>query len=153
MKCARYIPSIRLMSLVTVPEDTMIRNKINITCMDRQTDGPFSLLLPALKHRGQQKPTLLRLLYLIPKSFATFPCCFRLNVLDSTGWLCCLPKILTHKAQPIICIRRQIQILLLFHNLLIRNVCWQTILMKYHSLFLSKIRKDVANLSSAAVVL
>ena len=25
-----------------------------------------------------------------------------------------------------------------------RIVCWQTILMKYHTLFLSKIRKDVA---------
>ena len=25
-----------------------------------------------------------------------------------------------------------------------RIVCWQTILMKYHSLFLSKIRKNVA---------
>ena len=34
-----------------------------------------------------------------------------------------------------------------------RIVCWQTILMKYHSLFLSKIRKDVENLSSAAVVI
>ena len=31
-------------------------------------------------------------------------------------------------------------------------VCWQTILMKYHILFFSKIKKDV-NLSSAAVVI
>ena len=34
-----------------------------------------------------------------------------------------------------------------------RIVCWQTILMKYHSLFHLKIRKDVTNLSSAAVLL
>ena len=34
-----------------------------------------------------------------------------------------------------------------------RIVCWQTILIKYHSLFLSKIGKDFANLSSAAVVI
>ena len=34
-----------------------------------------------------------------------------------------------------------------------RIVCWQTILMKYHTLFFSKIRKDVQNLSSAAVVI
>ena len=34
-----------------------------------------------------------------------------------------------------------------------RIVCSQTILMKYHTLFLSKTRKDVANLSSAAVVI
>ena len=32
-----------------------------------------------------------------------------------------------------------------------RIVCWQTILMKYHSLFLTKISKDTTNLSSAAV--
>ena len=30
---------------------------------------------------------------------------------------------------------------------------WQTILMYYHTLFLSKIGKDVENLSSAAVVI
>ena len=41
-----------------------------------------------------------------------------------------------------------------------RIVCWQTILMKYHTLLFSKIRKNVAklgkmlqNLSSAAVVI
>ena len=34
-----------------------------------------------------------------------------------------------------------------------RIACWQTILMKYHSLFLSKIRKDVAKMSSAAVMI
>ena len=34
-----------------------------------------------------------------------------------------------------------------------RIVCWQTILMKYHALFFSKLRKDVAKLSSAAVVI
>ena len=34
-----------------------------------------------------------------------------------------------------------------------RIVCWQTILVKYHTLFFSKIGKDVANLSSAAVVI
>ena len=34
-----------------------------------------------------------------------------------------------------------------------RIVCWQTILMKYHSLFLSKIRRDVAKFVSAAVVI
>ena len=34
-----------------------------------------------------------------------------------------------------------------------RIVCWQTILMLYHTLFLSKIEKDVKKLSSAAVVI
>ena len=34
-----------------------------------------------------------------------------------------------------------------------RIVCWQMNLMKYHSLFLSKIRENVVNLSSAAVVI
>ena len=34
-----------------------------------------------------------------------------------------------------------------------RIVCWQTILMKYHTLLFSKIRKDAQNLSSAAVVI
>ena len=34
-----------------------------------------------------------------------------------------------------------------------RIVCWQTILIKYHTLFLAKIRKDVANLSSPAVMI
>ena len=34
-----------------------------------------------------------------------------------------------------------------------RIVCWQTILMKYHSLLFSKIKKDVAKFASAAVVI
>ena len=34
-----------------------------------------------------------------------------------------------------------------------RIVCWQMILIKYHSLFLLKIGKDVTNLLSAAVVI
>ena len=34
-----------------------------------------------------------------------------------------------------------------------RIVCWQTILMKYNTLILSKTEKDVENLSSAAVVI
>ena len=34
-----------------------------------------------------------------------------------------------------------------------RIVCWQTIPMKYHALFLSKIGKISQNLSSAAVVI
>ena len=34
-----------------------------------------------------------------------------------------------------------------------RIVCWQTILMKYYTLSLSKTRKDIPNLSSAAVVI
>ena len=34
-----------------------------------------------------------------------------------------------------------------------RIVCWQTILMKYHSLFLSKIGKMSQNLSSAAGII
>ena len=34
-----------------------------------------------------------------------------------------------------------------------RIVCWQTILMKYHNLFLSKTTKMSPNLSSAAVVI
>ena len=34
-----------------------------------------------------------------------------------------------------------------------RIVCWQTILMKYHTLFFSKIGKMSQNLSSAAVVI
>ena len=33
-----------------------------------------------------------------------------------------------------------------------RIVCWQTILMQYHTLFLSRIGKISQNLSSAAVV-
>ena len=31
--------------------------------------------------------------------------------------------------------------------------CWQTILMKYHTLLVSKISKDVATFSSAAVLI
>ena len=38
---------------------------------------------------------------------------------------------------------------MIFHEI----VCWQTILMKYHTLFFSKIKKDVKNLSPAAVVI
>ena len=34
-----------------------------------------------------------------------------------------------------------------------RIVCWQTILMKHHTLFFSKIGKMSVNLSSAAVVI
>ena len=34
-----------------------------------------------------------------------------------------------------------------------RIVCWQTILIKYHALFSSKIGKDAAKLLSAAVVI
>ena len=34
-----------------------------------------------------------------------------------------------------------------------RIFCWQTFLTKYHSLFFSKIKKDVQNLSSAAVMI
>ena len=34
-----------------------------------------------------------------------------------------------------------------------KNVCWQKVLMKYYTLFLSKTRKDVANLSSAALII
>ena len=34
-----------------------------------------------------------------------------------------------------------------------RIVCLQMVLMKYHTLFFSKIRKDVANFLSAAVVI
>ena len=56
----------------------------------------------------------------------------------------------THKAPHIICSRRQFQILLVFQKLtnmawyFMKIVCWQTILMKYHTIFLSKTRKDVA---------
>ena len=56
---------------------------------------------------------------------------------------------LTLKAPPIICSRRQFQIVLFFTKItnkawhFMRIVCWQTILMKYHSLIFSKIRKDV----------
>ena len=66
----------------------------------------------------------------------------------------CAPQfvfvIFTHKASSIICSRRQSKILLLFKKItntawyFMRIVCWQTILMKYHTLFFSKIRKDVA---------
>ena len=65
----------------------------------------------------------------------------------------------THKAPPKICSKQQFQILPFFSNLtkqawyFMRIVCWQTILMKYHTLFFSKNRKYVANLSSAAVVI
>ena len=60
----------------------------------------------------------------------------------------------THKAPPMICSRRQFQILLLFKNnnqawYFMRIVCQQTILMKYHTLFFSKSGEDVA----AAVVI
>ena len=34
-----------------------------------------------------------------------------------------------------------------------RIVCWQTILMKYHTLFFRKLGKMLQNLSSAAVVI
>ena len=34
-----------------------------------------------------------------------------------------------------------------------RIVCWQTILMKYHSYFCSKIKKKSQNLSSCAVMI
>ena len=34
-----------------------------------------------------------------------------------------------------------------------RIVCWQTILMKYHTLFFRKLGKMLHNLSSAAVVI
>ena len=34
-----------------------------------------------------------------------------------------------------------------------RIVCWQTILMKYHTFFFQKLRKMSQNLSSAAVVI
>ena len=34
-----------------------------------------------------------------------------------------------------------------------RIVCWQTILMKYHTLFFQKLGKISQNLSSAAVVI
>ena len=34
-----------------------------------------------------------------------------------------------------------------------RIVCWQAILMKYYTLFFFKIKKDVASLSRAAVVI
>ena len=34
-----------------------------------------------------------------------------------------------------------------------RIVCWQTILMKYHTLFFPTIKKDVTKLSSAAVMI
>ena len=34
-----------------------------------------------------------------------------------------------------------------------RIVCWQTILMKYHTLFFQKLGKILQNLSSAAVVI
>ena len=51
----------------------------------------------------------------------------------------------TLKAPPIICSRRQFQILSLFQKLQIRGiVCWQMILIKYHASFLAKTCKDVA---------
>ena len=34
-----------------------------------------------------------------------------------------------------------------------RIVCWQTILMKYHTFFFQKLGKNLQNLSSAAVVI
>ena len=55
----------------------------------------------------------------------------------------------THKAPPIICSRRQFQFFSAFSKItnkawyFMRIVCFQTILMKYHTLFLSKIRKEV----------
>ena len=58
--------------------------------------------------------------------------------------------VLTLKAPPIICSRRQFQNLPLFSKItnkacnFVRIVCWQTILMKYHILFFLKIKKDVA---------
>ena len=68
------------------------------------------------------------------------------------------PKHLTHKEPPNFCSRQQFQILLLFQKTtnkawyFMRIICQQTILMKYHTLFFSKIKK-VVKLSSAAVVI
>ena len=58
-------------------------------------------------------------------------------------------KELTLKVPPIIC-SRQFEILMRFSKIknkawyFMRIVCWQTILMKYHTLVFLKIRKDVA---------
>ena len=57
---------------------------------------------------------------------------------------------LTIKAPPIICSRRQLQILSLKKKT--NKACLQTILMLYHTLFLQKIGKDGAKFVSAAVV-
>ena len=54
------------------------------------------------------------------------------------------------KAPPLICSRRQFQFFSAFSKItnnasyFMRNVCWQTFLMKYHTSFFSKIRKGVA---------
>ena len=60
---------------------------------------------------------------------------------------------------PIFCSRRQFQILLLFSKKTNKTwyftrilCCWQTILMKYHTLFFSKLGKMSQNLSSAAAI-
>ena len=52
-------------------------------------------------------------------------------------------SVLTHKAPTIICNRRQFQILLLFQK--ITNKAWY--FMKYHTLFFSKIKEDVAEIA------
>ena len=58
------------------------------------------------------------------------------------------------KASPIICSRWQFQILLLFQKYqIMRIVCLQKILMKYHTLFFWKLGKMSKKLSSAAVVI
>ena len=67
--------------------------------------------------------------------------------------------IITHKVSPMICSGCQCQISLIFQKItnkawyFVRIVCWQTILMKYHTLFLSKIGTGVKNVSPDAVVI
>ena len=45
------------------------------------------------------------------------------------------------------------QTILMKYHTFMRIVCWQMILMKYHTLFCSKIKKEVKKLSSVAVVI
>ena len=54
---------------------------------------------------------------------------------------------------PIMCCRRQFQILLLFKVWYFKRIVYQTILMKCHTLFFRHLGKMSQNLSSAAVVI
>ena len=67
-------------------------------------------------------------------------------------------KYLTLKAPPLICSRRQFQMMPFFSKITNKawyfiSIVWQAILMKYHTLFFRKFWKILQNVSSAAVVI
>ena len=84
------------------------------------------------------------------------------NIYNFTSSYQCWISILTHKTLPTYTTNLQqttISNVAAFSKMtnkagyFTRIVCWQTILMKYHTLFFSKIRKDVAKFWFATVVI